>query len=431
MPQPNMPIQPDAMDLETLQAQAAAKRAQRMAESEEDNAAAHASGDGDLHEQTGRSDPQADNGVPTEPPKPRDVADIMRDSMAEINRNRDNIADSIMRKRREASEALAAEMGDDASFGDEGIDNSQEAGNNQAQEEGTTAAQAAPVQQDAAPAQDEQLGFFNDENGQQMARLLVNGKIEVVPANVALAQLQKLHAGDERLRLAAEREKQLNQQLQQPPQHQPSTDAASVEQRKVQLRETLEKVVNLGDEESMDALVEQLAQGTPQQATPQLTPQDVARIATQAQRDAAWSTSVDTAERALFADPLYNDVTGNEFVYGLVAKEAGELSNALGAKQAGINPRDIMNLAAENIRNKLGLAPAVQPVAQQQPTTRAQAVQQRVQTMGTTVQGGSGARTVSQSKPAQPDGGLNPTSRDARLNGFAQLKAARENPTKR
>lgn len=262
----------------------------------------------------------------------------------------------------------------------------------------STQAQDSAKPQEAAKVTDNQPGYFTDDQGVQMVRLLVNGQLQVVPADKALAALSKLNAGDEKLRIAAAKERelaeretrirQLEAQHQQSPQP-PSPGVPGVDaNRLMQEREAAYLRLYNGDESAVKDLVKldtELAQLN-KAATPQVDVETIVARQLNSVRAAAWDAQVVSDEIEFKSDPAFADVVGNPMIYDLACKEAARIGRESSAMNAGIRPLEIMRQAAASVRQGLGLNAATAPSV----NTRAE----RKQALGTTVAGGGTGQPV-------------------------------------
>jgi len=285
----------------------------------------------------------------------------------------------------------------------------------------------APAQAAQAP-NDDVRGFYIDDQGNRMVAMIVNGQRVTLPEATVLATLQKETAGDQKLREAAARTEELNRreqallaQQQQQSTAQPSTqDVASVAVKELesQRRQALMDLYN-GDESAVDRLTgidSQLMDAKVKAyATPAVDVRAQLAQISHEQRVADWGKQVSTSEAELLADPEYADLAKSNVTWGAVAAEAGRLVKDMDAFNKGIHPKEVMKLAAQNIRSAFA-APAPQP------DVRAQ----RKQQVGNTAlsQGSQGTVQQRQHVPTPtPDGGPSPAQqRQAALKELKALK---------
>jgi hypothetical protein len=367
----------------------------------------------------------------------KSITDQVREHQAAQAKDSEDFLASIAERRR----AHLREGADD-SQDLYGLDIEDENQDNQEQEVETEVEQEAQVQQEAAPQVDKNAPrFFTDESGNQKVELLVNGKVQVVDASRVIAAAQKLEAGDERLRQAAEERQRLEREraeLEQlrlaSQQNQQLSSADADPDLKAKLRQGFERLYNEGDDSALDDLVETLAKGR-QPTTPQIDPNLVAEQAVVKLNQKAWDHALQVDAQAYETDPAYADVVGNPTLSAKATQYAQQLVRETKARDNNISPREIMNRAAEMARNEAReLAAALGYTGQQVTTTqqvnsRAAAVDARKSQVGQTVLG-SGAQRASEApkKAAVPDGGKSPSSMDAKLAAFAGLTQGRTAP---
>lgn len=373
--------------------------------------------------------------------KAKDVAETVRGQQQAAANDREDLMSDIAAKRRAHMAGQVEDAADDDGY-DESVDILDENQENQSQEQETETAQDAQGQQEAAPPADTGPRFFTDVNGQQLCELMVNGVKKVVPAERVLAAAQKLEAGDERLRQAAEERTRLEQdklrfaQERQAAQQvsQPSVDPDAAAKQRALLRERVEKLLNEGDDDSIDGLVEVLLEGR-QQAIPQVNPHQIAQEAVIISNRNAWDNQLILDSQTFESDPEFADINGNELLGQKAAEYAKQLTRERNARDLNIRPLDIMRQASDMARNEarqlaaaLGVTiPQVQNQTQQ--TSRAAATEARKQQLGNTVTGGAAPRpAVEGERKAVPDGGRNPTSMDSKAAAFAGLNAIRTQP---
>lgn len=400
----------------------------------ENEAAAAAAGYTDP-EQTGASDNLDADHAPQEAGK--SVADTVREQQAAQAKDSEDFLANIAERRR-----AHLREGADESQDLYGLDIEDESQENQVQEERTEVEQEAQVQQEAVPAQDLNAPrFFTDAEGNQKVELLVNGKVQVVDASRVIAAAQKLEAGDERLRQAAEERQRLDREraeLEQlrlaSQQNQQLSSADADPDLKAKLRQGFERLYNEGDDTALDELVDTLAKGR-QQAIPQVDTTQVVQQVITAQNQKAWDHSLQVDAQAYESDPAYADVVGNPALSAKATQYAQQLVRETKARDNNISPREIMNRAADMARNEAReLAAALGYTGQQQVTTqqessRAAATEARKSQVGNTVLGSGTQRGSAQSKPAAaPDGGKSPSTMDAKLAAFAGLTQGRTAP---
>ncbi len=378
--------------------------------------------------------------------KAKDVAETVRGQQQAAANDREELMASIAARRRQH---MAEEHPEDDNDGweNENVDILDENQENQTQEQETQGAQEAQVQPEAAPPADTGPRFFTDANGQQQCELLINGVKKVVPAERVLAAAQKLEAGDERLRQAAEERTRLEQeklrfaQERQAAQQvsQPSVDPDAAAKQKALLRERVERLLNEGDDSSIDGLVEALYEGR-QPAIPPVNPHQIAQEAIIINNRNVWDTQLIADSQTFETDPEFADINGNEVLSQKASEYARQLAtgkddNGHNARDKNIRPLDIMRQAANMARAEarkmaeaLGLQVAQAP-SQTQPTSRAAATEARKQQLGNTVTGGAAPRTSGEEqRKAVPDGGRNPSSMDSKAAAFAGLNAVRTQP---
>lgn len=401
---------------------------------EENNAAAVAAGY-TQQEIEGASDHLDTPETSTEAKK--SVTDQVREHQAAQAKDQEDFLASIAERRR----AHLREGADD-SQDLYGLDNDDESQENQEQEEVTEVEQEAQVQQEAVPAQDLNAPrFFTDANGNQMVELLVNGKVQAVPLSRVTAAAQKLEAGDERLRQAAEERQRLEreraefeQQKLVSQQNQQLSSADADPDLKAKLRQDFERLYNEGDDTALDSLVDTLAKGR-QQAIPQVDTAQVVQQVIVAQNHKAWDHSLQVDAQTYESDPAYADVVGNPVLSAKAQAYAQQIVRESKARDNNIRPLDIMTRAAEMARNEAReLASALGYTSQQVTTTqqvnsRAAAVEARKSQVGQTVLGGAATRaSETPKKAAVPDGGRSPSTMDAKLAAFAGLTQGRTAP---
>lgn len=378
--------------------------------------------------------------------KAKDVAETVRGQQQAQANDREDLMADIAAKRRAHMAGQAEDEPEDDGF-DESVDILDKNQENQSQEQETETAQDAQVQQEAAPPAETGPRFFTDANGQQLCELMVNGVKKVVPAERVLAAAQKLEAGDERLRQAAEERTRLEQdklrfqqeRLAAQQVSQPSVDPDAAAKQKALLRERVEKLLNEGDDNSIDGLVEALYEGR-QAAIPQVNPHQIAQEAVLITNRNAWDNQLILDSQTFESDPEFADINGNE-ILGQKAKEyamqlAGSVdANGLKPRDKNIRPLELMRQAAEMARNEARqLAAALgvtipQPQTHTQQTSRAAATEARKQQLGNTVTGGAAPRpAVEGERKPNPDGGRNPSSMDSKAAAFAGLNAIRTQP---
>nr|UVX62912.1 MAG: hypothetical protein [Bacteriophage sp.] len=373
--------------------------------------------------------------------KAKDVADQVREQQQAQANDREDLMSDIAAKRRAHMAGQAEDMPEDDGF-DESVDILNENQENQSQENETQVAPEAQAAQDVQPPADTGPRFFTDANGQQQCELLVNGVKRVVPAERVLAAAQKLEAGDERLRQAAEERTRLEQdrlrwiQEQRAAQQvsQPSVDPDAAAKQKALLRERVEKLLNEGDESSIDGLVEVLYEGR-QAAIPQINPHQIAQEAVIIANRNAWDNQLISDSQTFETDPEFADINGNDILGQKAAEYAKQLTRERNARDLNIRPLDIMRQAANMARDEARqLAAALgvtipQASSQTQQTSREAATEARKQQLGNTVTGGAAPRpTVEGERKAAPDGGRNPSSMDSKAAAFAGLNAVRTQP---
>lgn len=400
----------------------------------ENEAAAAAAGYTDP-EQAGASDNLDADHAPQEAGK--SVTDTVREQQAAQAKDSEDFLASIAERRR-----AHLREGADESQDLYGLDIEDESQENQVQEEVNEVEQEAQAQQDATPAQDLNAPrFFTDADGNQKVELLVNGKVQVVDASRVIAAAQKLEAGDERLRQAAEERQRLDREraeLEQlrlaSQQNQQLSSADADPDLKAKLRQGFERLYNEGDDTALDELVDTLAKGR-QQAIPQVDTTQVVQQVITAQNQKAWDHALQVDAQAYESDPAYADVVGNPALSAKATQYAQQLVRETKARDNNISPREIMNRAADMARNEAReLAAALGYTGQQQVTTqqessRAAATEARKSQVGNTVLGSGTQRGNVQSKPAAaPDGGKSPSSMDAKLAAFAGLTQGRTAP---
>lgn len=367
------------------------------------------------------------NGVldlPSEQEIPQTAADAVK---AEVKRDVNGHDGDLMEKiaakqRRRSNAAKKAPLVDDASepeleLPEEEHDDPLEV----AQEPGAT---HAPAQVPAT--QDEVVrGFYTNEKGERFLRATVDGKIVDLPESAVLTYVQKNESGDRKLREAAERKQQLDDQEQRLRQQQTSTpqpsaqDVASVDVNQLMQKrqETYLRMYN-GDETAIPELAQLDAQmlAMVNKPAPQLDIDAVLTERESKKRLADWSGRVNADEVELLNDPAYADLTGSDTAYGLLVAEAGRLTKAQDAINNGLRPLDIMHQAAANIRAVFNPAPAA---AVDSRTQRKQALGNTAITAGT-----QGSVQQRQRVPAEvPDGGSSPAG--IRNKGFAELRATK------
>lgn len=400
----------------------------------ENEAAAAAAGYTDP-EQTGASDNLDSDHAPQEAGK--SVADTVREQQAAQAKDQEDFLANIAERRR-----AHLREGADESQDLYGLDIDDESQENQVQEEVNEEEQEAQAQQDATPAQDLNAPrFFTDADGKQKVELLVNGKVQVVDASRVIAAAQKLEAGDERLRQAAEERQRLEREraeLEQlrlaSQQNQQLSNADADPDLKAKLRQGFERLYNEGDESALEELVDTLAKGR-QQAIPQIDPNQLVEQVLVKQNHKAWDHALQVDAQAYETDPAFADVVGNPVLSAKATQYAQQLVRETKARDNNIRPLDIMARAAEMARNEAReLAAALGYTGQQQVTTqqvssRAAATEARKSQVGNTVLGSGTQRGNVQSKPAAvPDGGKSPSSMDAKLAAFAGLTQGRTAP---
>lgn len=404
---------------------------------DENAAAAEVNGLNTASSQPGASD-NLDNGPELTPEQKQSAADIVQAQHKQQADDREAMMADLAARRRQHMREEHDELEQDL-----GLDNSDEDQENQEQEQETQAAQDVQAVQEEQPPADTGPRFFTDANGQSMVELMVNGKLQVVTQARVIAAAQKLEAGDERLRQAAAEREQLareRQALEQQKQtarqfQQPSVDPDAEAKLRTQLREGFERLVNEGDDNAMDALVDSLMKGR-SPAIPAFDPHQIAAEAVIIQNQQAWDTALQRSAEQFDADPDFADVNGNEVLASRATQIAKELVAKYDARNRNVSPLEIMREAAITARNEahqyaaaLGLVPAAVPNGQtQQVASRADQVAARKTQAGNTVTGGSQVRVAPKEAGKVQDGGKNPNTRDAKVAAFAGLAAARTNP---
>lgn len=372
----------------------------------------------------------------------KSVADIVREQQRSQAQDQEDFLASIAARRRQHM-AEGTENDDDNDDFNEELDNSDDSQENHVQEQEAGAAQDAQQQQDAAQqVADNQPRFFTHTDGKQYCELLVNGEKKVVPAERVIAAAQKLEAGDERLRQAAQERAQLEadrirfQQEQAARQiQQPSVDPDAEANLKAQLRAGFDRLVNEGDDSAMDALVETIMKGR-NAPSPQVDIHQLASQVSVEQNQRAWDAQLPLDDVQFTNDPAFADINGNEVLSQRAKEFAIEMTRELDARSRNVSPLWIMQQAGIKARNEalamaqaLGLQAPVQQ-SQTQQVARADAVAARKQQLGNTATGGAApaAQVAGEPRKAAPDGGRNPGSLDAKAAAFASMNAVRTQP---
>lgn len=382
----------------------------------------------------GESDNIQDASQPDEATRKQSAAETVRAQHQQQADDREDLMASIAARRR----AHMSEGQEDMDAYGEIVDNADETQQNHVQDGETEVAQEAQAAQEAQTPPEHSPRFFTNEAGQEVVELLVNGKVTVVPAARVLAAAQKLEAGDERLRQAAQERQRLDaerqeferQKLAQQQIPQPSATDADPD-LKAKLREGFSRLQD-GDEQAVDELVQTLAQGR-QPTTPQIDTAQLANEVAIQQNRTAWSNNLLSDEQAYMADPSFADITGNPLLAERAAAVAKQICAESKPWDTGARPRDIMNRAAEYVRNEARqmaeAAGYVQPQQQvaPQPNGRADATAARKAQAGSTVVSSEAQRPLTP-KPVAQDGGRSPSSMDSKLAAFAGLQGARTNP---
>lgn len=272
------------------------------------------------------------------------------------------------------------------------------------------------------PAAEQPAGPVFQRDGVWMTRVKINGKEEEIPLDQVTARYQKDAAGDEKLRIAAERERQLAEKEQQliaerdrlaalQQQHSRPSDTKDAGSVRVDEKELVDALMD-GDEEAFTAKMRAYRQAIKDEVLGELgtntasvrDPVTPEQIAAEVEDRIAMRTAIAAFESE------YSDVVSDEYLRGMVSDRVQAIQKGDPAKPYAEILREAGNGVREWIAAKAGTKASTI-----EPSTRAE--RKRAATAATV--SASARASIGEDEPGMPT----PSQ------VIAEMRAARGQPT--